>query len=98
MPDTAQFILNRLTEWGIKRIYGYPGDGINGLMGAFHEVGDKLEFIQTRHEEIASFAACAHVLSSDFPAQHRVDGVNNDRLTCPRLARKNIDQPVQPPV
>src|SRR6059036_3042677 len=60
MPDTAQFILNRLTEWGINRVYGYPGDGINGLMGAFHEVGDQLEFIQTRHEEIASFAATAH--------------------------------------
>jgi pyruvate dehydrogenase (quinone) len=60
MPDTAQFILNRLTEWGIKRVYGYPGDGINGLLGAFHEVGDKLEFVQTRHEEIAAFAACAH--------------------------------------
>ena len=59
MPDTAQFILNRLSEWGVKRIYGYPGDGINGLLGAFHEVGD-VEFIQTRHEEIASFAACAH--------------------------------------
>ena len=60
MPNTAQFILNRLTEWGIKRVYGYPGDGINSLLGAFHEVGDRLEFIQTRHEEIASFAACAH--------------------------------------
>jgi pyruvate dehydrogenase (quinone) len=59
MPDTAQFILNRLTEWGIKRVFGYPGDGINGLMGAFHEVGDELEFIQTRHEEIAAFAATA---------------------------------------
>src|SRR5947208_9801985 len=60
MPTTAAFMLNRLTEWGIRRVYGYPGDGINGLMGAFHEVGEKLEFIQTRHEEIASFAACAH--------------------------------------
>jgi len=60
MPNTAQFILNRLTEWGIDRVYGYPGDGINGLLGAFHEVGDRLEFIQTRHEEIAAFAACAH--------------------------------------
>ena len=37
MPDTAQFILNRLTEWGIERVYGYPGDGINGLLGAFQE-------------------------------------------------------------
>src|SRR5579859_2291653 len=60
MPDTGQFILNRLTEWGIKRVYGYPGDGINGLIGAFHEVGDRLEFIQCRHEEIAAFAATAH--------------------------------------
>jgi pyruvate dehydrogenase (quinone) len=60
MPDTAQFILNRLTEWGVKRVYGYPGDGINGLMGAFHEVGDQLDFVQTRHEEIAAFAATAH--------------------------------------
>jgi pyruvate dehydrogenase (quinone) len=53
-------MLERLSEWGIKRIYGYPGDGINGLLGAFHEVGDKVEFTQTAHEEIASFAACAH--------------------------------------
>ncbi|MHB1569617.1 MAG: thiamine pyrophosphate-requiring protein [Solirubrobacteraceae bacterium] len=60
MPSTAQFILNRLTEWGIKRVYGYPGDGINGLIGAFHEVGDRLDFIQCRHEEIAAFAATAH--------------------------------------
>ena len=60
MPDTAQFILQRLTEWGVKRVYGYPGDGINGLLGAFHEVGDEVEFVQCRHEEIASFAATAH--------------------------------------
>jgi pyruvate dehydrogenase (quinone) len=60
-PTTAQFMLERLAdEWGIQRVYGYPGDGINGILGAFHEVGDRLEFIQTRHEEIAAFAACAH--------------------------------------
>src|ERR671932_1420307 len=58
--NTAQFMLERLSEWGIKRIYGYPGDGINGLLGAFHQVGEKIEFTQTAHEEIASFAACAH--------------------------------------
>jgi pyruvate dehydrogenase (quinone) len=53
------FMLERLVEWGVRRVYGYPGDGINGLLGAFHEVRD-LEFTQVRHEEIASFAACAH--------------------------------------
>jgi pyruvate dehydrogenase (quinone) len=58
--NVAQFMLERLSEWGVKRIYGYPGDGINGLIGAFHEVGDRIEFTQMAHEEIASFAACAH--------------------------------------
>src|SRR5919199_1224024 len=60
MPNVAQFMLGRLADWGVKRIYGYPGDGINGLLGAFHEVGDRIEFTQTAHEEIAAFAACAH--------------------------------------
>ena len=58
--NTAEFMLNRLADWGVERIYGFPGDGINGLLGAFHEVGDRIEFIQTAHEEIASFAASAH--------------------------------------
>src|SRR3954471_5113035 len=58
---TGHFILERLGgEGGIRRIYGYPGDGINGILGAFHQVGDRLEFTQVRHEEIASFAATAH--------------------------------------
>src|SRR5436853_2555039 len=57
--NVAEFILERLNEWGVEKIYGYPGDGINGLLGAFHKV-EKPEFIQTRHEEIAAFAATAH--------------------------------------
>src|SRR3954454_1373602 len=56
----SQFLLDRLHQWGISRVYGYPGDGINGLLGAFHSEGDKVEFTQTRHEEIAAFAATAH--------------------------------------
>ncbi|MEA2295668.1 MAG: hypothetical protein QOE86_3307, partial [Solirubrobacteraceae bacterium] len=59
-PTVGQFILERLAEWGVNRVYGYPGDGINGILGAFHEVGDRVRFVQTRHEELASFAACAH--------------------------------------
>src|SRR5436190_6418195 len=58
--NTAAFMLSRLHQWGVTRIYGYPGDGINGLLGAFHDKGDKVEFLQCRHEEIAAFAACAH--------------------------------------
>src|SRR5947208_15442468 len=59
-PTTGRYILDRLAEWGVKQIYGYPGDGINGLLGGFHEVGDRIRFVQVRHEAIASFAACAH--------------------------------------
>src|SRR5881227_3234461 len=54
----AHFALERLREHGIERIYGYPGDGINGFLGALHE--SDVEFVQTRHEEIAAFAATAH--------------------------------------
>jgi pyruvate dehydrogenase (quinone) len=55
----SEFTLERLRQWGVERIYGYPGDGINGLLGAFHQV-ERPEFIQVRHEEIAAFAATAH--------------------------------------
>src|SRR5436309_1369607 len=53
-------MLRRLREWGVRRVYGYPGDGSNGLDLAFHDMDGELEFIQTRHEELAAFAACAH--------------------------------------
>ncbi len=56
----ADFVLARLTEWGVKRVYGYPGDGINGFLGAFDRADGKPEFIQARHEEMAAFMACGH--------------------------------------
>src|SRR3954469_13016786 len=91
MSETvAQFILNRLADWGVERIYGYPGDGINGLMGAFHDAGERLEFVQVRHEEIASFAATAHAkftgetgvcLATSGPgAIHLLNGLYDARL------------------
>ena len=59
-PNVSVFMLQRLRAWGVDRVYGYPGDGTNGLNLAFHEVGDEVEFVQVRHEELAAFAACAH--------------------------------------
>ena len=61
MADTVgDFLLQRLHAWGIRRIFGYPGDGINGIMGAFGRQKLGLEFVQTRHEELAAFMATAH--------------------------------------
>ena len=50
----------RLTEWGVHRIYGYPGDGINAFLGALDRADGDPEFIQVRHEEMAAFMACGH--------------------------------------
>jgi pyruvate dehydrogenase (quinone) len=57
---TSEHLLNRIYEWGTRRIYGYPGDGINGIMEALNKIGDKIDFIQVRHEENAAFLACGH--------------------------------------
>jgi pyruvate dehydrogenase (quinone) len=56
----SDFLVQRLYDWGVRRIYGYPGDGINGLIGALDRASDKITFIQARHEELAAFMACAH--------------------------------------
>ncbi|MFY3953160.1 thiamine pyrophosphate-requiring protein [Achromobacter xylosoxidans] len=59
MQTVSDFVLDRLGQWGVQRVFGYPGDGINGLIGAFGR-NDTLEFVQARHEEGAAFMACAH--------------------------------------
>ena len=60
MAETvSDFLIDRLREWGIHRIFGYPGDGINGIMGALDRANGDAAFIQVRHEEMAAFMACA---------------------------------------
>lgn len=56
----GDFILERLHAWGVTRIYGYPGDGINGIVGALDRAEDKIDFVQVRHEEMSAFMACGH--------------------------------------
>ena len=66
MSETVgEFLFRRLTGWGIKRIFGFPGDGINGILGAMNraKIGTpegKIEYVQVRHEEMSAFMACAH--------------------------------------
>src|SRR5690348_12040967 len=60
----SDFIVQRLHQWGVRHIFGYPGDGINGVFGALNraEARDetRISFVQARHEEMAAFMASAY--------------------------------------
>ncbi|MBW3540043.1 MAG: thiamine pyrophosphate-requiring protein [Planctomycetes bacterium] len=58
--NVSDFLIERLREWGVELIYGYPGDGINGIVGAMQRSGNDPKFVQVRHEEMSAFMACAH--------------------------------------
>jgi pyruvate dehydrogenase (quinone) len=63
----ADRLLERLREWGVEQVFGYPGDGINGILGAFSRAGDQPRFIQARHEEMAAFQAVGFAKYGDQP-------------------------------
>ncbi len=86
----SDYFWDRLHQWGVRRIFGYPGDGINGLLGALQKIPDKFEFVQVRHEEMAAFMASAHAkftgelgvcLATSGPgASHLLTGLYDARL------------------
>lgn len=89
-PTVGDFFVQRLHEWGVKTIFGYPGDGINGVLGALERAKDKFDFIQVRHEEMAAFMASAYAkfsgdvgvcLSTGGPgATHMLTGLYDAKL------------------
>ncbi|MBD1553905.1 thiamine pyrophosphate-requiring protein [Pseudomonas typographi] len=86
----SDFLVERLYQWGVRRIFGYPGDGINGMFGALARFGGKIEFVQARHEEMAAFMACAHakftgelgvcIATSGPGASHLLTGLYDARM------------------
>src|SRR5690242_5598816 len=86
----GDFIVERLHAWGVKKMFGYPGDGINGVFGALNRANGKIEFIQARHEEMAAFMASAHakftgelgvcIATSGPGASHLLTGLYDARL------------------
>jgi pyruvate dehydrogenase (quinone) len=56
----ADYLLARLGEWGVDKVFGFPGDGINGILAAFGKAGNQPKFIQARHEEMAAFEAVGY--------------------------------------
>ncbi len=69
ITTVADHLLERLREWGVERVFGYPGDGINGLLGAFSRADDKPRFIQARHEEMAAFEAVGYAKFGGPPGE-----------------------------
>jgi pyruvate dehydrogenase (quinone) len=57
---TADLLVERLIDWGVDTIFGFPGDGVNGIFEALRTRQDRIRFIQVRHEEAAAFAACGY--------------------------------------
>ena len=86
----GDYLIERLYQWGVRRIYGYPGDGINGVFGALNRADGKIRFIQARHEEMAAFMASADakftgglgvcIATSGPGAAHLVTGLYDARL------------------
>ncbi|SEP61743.1 pyruvate dehydrogenase (quinone) [Faunimonas pinastri] len=86
----GDFIVQRLHAWGVRRMFGYPGDGINGVFGALERADGKIEFIQARHEEMAAFMASAYakftgglgvcIATSGPGASHLVTGLYDARM------------------
>src|SRR4051812_16088210 len=68
MTTVADQLLSRLREWGVEQVFGYPGDGINGILGAFSRADDQPRFIQSRHEEMSAFEAVGYAKFSGRPA------------------------------
>ncbi|MFO1465665.1 MAG: thiamine pyrophosphate-requiring protein [Steroidobacteraceae bacterium] len=60
MKTVGDFFWERLQAWGVRVVFGYPGDGINGLLGALNRVDGAIKFVQVRHEEMAAFMASAY--------------------------------------
>ena len=67
MTTVSDYLLERLREWNVENIFGYPGDGINGIVGALSKADNKPEFIQSRHEEMSAFEAVGYAKFSGRP-------------------------------
>ncbi|HXS21016.1 MAG TPA: thiamine pyrophosphate-requiring protein [Steroidobacteraceae bacterium] len=86
----SDYFVERLHAWGVRVMFGYPGDGINGVFGALNRSGSKIRFIQARHEEMAAFMASAYakftgelgvcIATSGPGASHLITGLYDARL------------------
>ena len=85
MTTVADQLLTRLREWNVEQVFGYPGDGINGLLGAFSRAENQPRFIQARHEEMAAFEAVGYAKfsgPSTGPSRSQSTGSSRPPAVC----------------
>jgi len=63
--EVSDYLLERLRAWGVEHVFGYPGDGINGILAAFGRADNRPKFIQSRHEEMSAFQAVGYAKFTD---------------------------------
>lgn len=88
--QVSDYLLQRLREWGVEHVFGYPGDGINGIVAAFGRADNKPQFVQARHEEMAAFEAVGYakfsgkagvcIATSGPGAVHLLNGLYDAKL------------------
>ena len=88
--NVADYVLERLRHWGVEVVFGYAGDGINGLLAAWGRADDKPKFVQSRHEEMSAFEAVGYakfsgrvavcVATSGPGAIHLLNGLYDAKL------------------
>jgi pyruvate dehydrogenase (quinone) len=59
-PTVADYLLERLRDWGVDKVFGFPGDGINGILAAWGRAENNPKFVQARHEEMSAFEAVGY--------------------------------------
>ena len=89
-PTVADYLLRRLREWGVDKVFGFPGDGINGILAAWGRAENNPKFIQARHEEMSAFEAVGYakftgrfgvcIATSGPGAVHLLNGLYDAKL------------------
>src|SRR5690349_12610430 len=86
----ADYLLRRLREWGVDKVFGFPGDVINGILAAWGRAENNPKFIQARHEEMSAFEAVGYakfigrfgvcIATSGPGAVHLLNGLYDAKL------------------
>ena len=101
----ADYLLERLRAWGVEVVFGFPGDGINGILAAWGRAENKPKFVQSRHEEMSAFEAVGYAkftgrvgvcaATSGPGAIHLLNGLYDAKLDHVPVVELGVVEPIQ---